>query len=49
VFHLALYDEPLVESEFREWAHDPVNYELYNEYRDYGLFLSIYYIWFTIK
>jgi len=35
-WHLALYDEPLVESEFRAWAHGPVNYELYNEYRDYG-------------
>ncbi|ARF70589.1 hypothetical protein B7C51_20595 [Paenibacillus larvae subsp. pulvifaciens] len=34
-WHLALYDEPLVDANFQAWAHGPVNCDIYNEYKDY--------------
>ena len=34
-WHLAFFDKPAFNEEFQAWIHGPVNYEVYQEYRDY--------------
>lgn len=35
-WHLALFDEPLFDSQFQAWVHGPVCPELYAHYREFG-------------
>ncbi|MGM0438743.1 MAG: Panacea domain-containing protein [Bacillota bacterium] len=35
-WHLALFDEPLIDNKFEAWIHGPVSPELYQEYKDNG-------------
>ena len=34
-WHLGLYKKPLFEETFQAWVHGPVQYEVYNEYKEY--------------
>jgi len=34
-WHLALYDENIIDESFEAWVHGPVNRALYDKYKDY--------------
>lgn len=35
-WHLALYDEPLIEERFGAWPYGPVEYSLYHAFKQFG-------------
>lgn len=35
-WHLAIYDEDLINEKFEAWVHGAVNPELYHEYKEFG-------------
>jgi len=34
-WHLGLYGAPVFDEQFQAWVHGPVQYEVYNEYKNY--------------
>jgi len=36
VWHLAIYNKPLVNEKFEAWVHGPVSRSLYHKYKNYG-------------
>ncbi|MGB8194071.1 MAG: type II toxin-antitoxin system antitoxin SocA domain-containing protein [Chitinophagaceae bacterium] len=36
-YHLAKYDEPLIQEEFEAWKFGPVVYSLYNQFASFGI------------